>query len=155
VPNLKSAGERGRLFRGERAASNLCRLTSALNKHMAEHDAGQKLGRAYGPWSAIAGYYKKGRLGVEHKTMLGVYVTIDTAERLDEAARERHISITALVREVITTFVYGKPVPLAPSRRGNFDGRNDEALAIIRSYPHGMLPPLATAVEGCRYRAWT
>lgn len=73
---------------------------------------------------------------MQHKTILTTWVTIDTAERMESAARERRTTVSALVREVLTTFVYGKPVPLTVERRGNRDRREDEALTVIRRWPH-------------------
>jgi len=81
------------------------------------------------------------------RTVLATWVPVEFGERLNSLARERHTSVSALVREALTTFVYGKPVPLTLETRGNQDGRESEALAIIRKWPEDSCRKLRDRLE--------
>lgn len=70
------------------------------------------------------------------RTVLTAWAPVELAERLDSLARERGISVSALMREALAVFVYGEAVRLMPEKRGDRDGREAEALAIIRQWPH-------------------
>ena len=63
-------------------------------------------------------------------------ISSEFMEDLERIACERHLSVSAFVREALSVYMYGKAVPLLPqARRGqgnrDRDGREAEALTVI------------------------
>ena len=84
---------------------------------------------------------------MQHKTMLATWVPIELAERLDSMAHERGVSISAVVREALSLFVYGKVIPLVTEHRGNRDGQDDAARAVVRTHRDMTVPALMKALN--------
>ena len=71
------------------------------------------------------------------KTMLAVYLPVDLAMLLGEMAQEKHVSRNQFIADSLSNIATGKALDSGFHARatGNRDGREKEALAIIREYP--------------------
>lgn len=75
-----------------------------------------------------------------------VEVQVELLQRLDEMARAKGVSRSRLVRDALALFagVENRPQEI---RRGDVDGRETEALAIIKADPDASLRQLVERLE--------
>ena len=76
-----------------------------------------------------------------YTTLLAVDVPVDLMSRLDEMARAQHVTRATLVRGALASFAGVEILP-TPRDRSNRDGRESEALAIIKAAPHDSIREL-------------
>jgi len=69
-----------------------------------------------------------------YRTIVSGWVPIPLAERLERIARERNVSRSQLIGDVLSMFADGKPIQPLPRRLGNRDGKEETALSIIRDH---------------------
>jgi hypothetical protein len=72
--------------------------------------------------------------GQMYRTIVSGWVPIPLAERLERIARERNVSRSSLIGDVLSMFADGKPIQPMPRRLGNRDGKEEQSLQIIREH---------------------
>jgi hypothetical protein len=69
-----------------------------------------------------------------YRTIVSGWVPIPLAERLERIARERNVSRSQLIGDVLSMFADGKPIQPTPRKLGNRDGKEEQSLQIIRQH---------------------
>lgn len=68
------------------------------------------------------------------KTIVAGWVPVSIAERLESLAKEKHVTTSKLIGDLLSVHVTGKPMDHTPRPTRNIDGREDEAIRIITQF---------------------